>query len=341
MARAPQPRYGIAEWFGKDITRLTPEERQQFGQLAARQDEDGDLSAAPPCPFLATLIPAARCNKASGVCTIRRYAPGAGASGVPVEGDKMVSVCPSRFLQHVGEGQSLFSWIAEKMLDIQHPTVVKETPFLRKVTDAPRTGDAAEAEDEDDGKKAGRIDWIVVNPATLATGELEWCAVETQALYFSGDKMRPEFNAYAAAPSPVLFPVGKRRPDYRSSGPKRLSPQLDVKVPVLRNWGKKVVVVIDRFFFDNMNSLTDAYARARNDQERRDNSDVVWFVVDFDSEMRLRPSTVVFTTLESSRRALNATEPLSKADFTRELRTVIDDASRANKVFKASESEAP
>ena len=45
--------------------------------------------------------------------------------------------------------------------------------------------------------------------------------------------MRPEFDAYAVSPTPVLFPVGRRRPDYRSSGPKRLSPQRDVKVPVL------------------------------------------------------------------------------------------------------------
>ena len=48
-------------------------------------------------------------------------------------------------------------------------------------------------------------------------------------------------------------------------------------------------------------------------------------------------SAVVFTTLESSRRALNATEPLSKGDFTRNLKQVIDDSSRTNKVFKASE----
>lgn len=114
-------------------------------------------------------------------------------------------------------------------------------------------------------------------------------------------------------------------------------PQLDVKVPVLRNWGKKVVVVIDRFFYDNMNALADAYPRARNDQERRDNSDVVWFVVDCDDDLKMTASAVVFTTLESSRRALNATEPLSKGDFTRNLKQVIDDSSRTNKVFKASE----
>lgn len=342
MARAPAARYGIAEWFGNDITKMTPEERQTFGRLAVQQDETGDLSNAPACPFLSTLIPTAKCNKASGVCTIRKYSPGSESIGVPVAGDKIVTVCPLRFLQPVASGQSLFAWVAEKMLDIANPTVVKETPFLRKVLDASAATNAVDmdgenGEEDDEGKKAGRIDWILVNPATMDSGELEWCAVETQSLYFSGNKMRLEFDAYAEAPSPVLFPVGKRRPDYRSSGPKRLSPQLDVKVPVLRNWGKKVVVVIDRFFYDNMNALADAYSRARNDKERRDNSDVAWFVVDFDEDLHLRPAAVVFTTLESSRRALNATEPLSKADFTKELKAVIGDGSRTNKVFKASE----
>ncbi|BEN26837.1 NotI family restriction endonuclease [Serratia sp. CY48663] len=335
MARAPIPRYGIAEWFGNNITTMTPEERKRFGQLAADQDQTGDISNAPLCPFLSTLVPAARCNKASGVCSIRRFSPGLDGSGIPVANDKIVTVCPSRFLQPLDNGKSLFVWISEKMLDADNPTVVKETPFLRKVSDY-STGDNSDDE-EGEGKKAGRIDWILVNPATMNAGELEWCAVETQALYFSGDKMRPEFDAYAAAPSPVLFPVGRRRPDYRSSGPKRLSPQLDVKVPVLRNWGKKVVVVIDRYFYDNMNALADAYPRARNDQERRDNSDVAWFVVDYDDALNMTTSAVIFTTLESSRRALNATEPLNKADFTRNLKQVIDDRSRTNKVFKASE----
>nr|VFJ93783.1 MAG: Restriction endonuclease NotI [Candidatus Kentron sp. H]VFJ94498.1 MAG: Restriction endonuclease NotI [Candidatus Kentron sp. H]VFK00996.1 MAG: Restriction endonuclease NotI [Candidatus Kentron sp. H] len=174
----------------------------------------------------------------------------------------------------------------------------------------------------------------------MDASELEWCAVEIQALYFSGDKMCSEFEAYASAPSPVLFPNGRRRPDYRSSGPKRLAPQLDVKVPVLRNWGKRISIVIDRFFYDNMNTLVDAYPRARNDQERIDNSEVAWFIVDYDEAMKMKKSTVVFTTLESSRSALNATEPLSKVDFIRELRQVIDNPSRSNRVFKASEQAA-
>lgn len=335
MARAPLPRYGIAEWFGNDITTMTPEERQHFGRLAADQDQTGNISNAPICPFLSTMIPGARCNKASGVCSIRRFSFDPDGRGLEVPGDKVVTVCPSRFLNQLKDGKNLFSWISETMLEISNPTVIKETPFLRKVSDFVETG--INIEDEGEGKKAGRIDWILVNPATMDASELEWCAVETQALYFSGDKMRPEFDAYASSPTSVLFPVGRRRPDYRSSGPKRLSPQLDVKVPVLRNWGKKVVVVIDRFFYNNMNTLIDAYPRARNDRERRDNSDIVWFIVDYDDELNMIPSEVVFTTLESSRRALNATEPLSKTDFTNNLKRVIDDSSRSNKVFKASE----
>jgi len=36
MARPPIPRYGIAEWFGHDITAMTPAQRQHFGRLAVQ-----------------------------------------------------------------------------------------------------------------------------------------------------------------------------------------------------------------------------------------------------------------------------------------------------------------
>jgi hypothetical protein len=134
----------------------------------------------------------------------------------------------------------------------------------------------------------------------------------------------------------LLFPIGHRRPDYRSSGPKRLSPQLDVKVPVLGAWGKKVAVVIDRYFFDNMNRLDEVFTRG-NERARRDNAAIVWFIVDYDDSLHLRAGEVHYTTLESSRRALNATEPLAKVEFTENLKAVINNPQRANKVFRASE----
>src|SRR5690606_28139709 len=76
----------------------------------------------------------------------------------------------------------------------------------------------------DEGKKAGRIDWLLMDSATIGDADPKWCALETQAVYFSGDNMGAEFSAYLNAPRSVIFPVGFRRPDYRSSGPKRLAP---------------------------------------------------------------------------------------------------------------------
>ncbi|GGY79493.1 hypothetical protein GCM10011613_25440 [Cellvibrio zantedeschiae] len=338
--KSVSPRYGIAEWYGKDITSLTNHERQSLGLIAIKQEGGETQQAIPICPFLSNLIPGALCNKAGGVCSIRKIGTPDGTIGTIVPGDAVVTVCPSRFLQTLEDGATLFSWISEKMLDLANPTVVKETPFLRKISESQRDVETEldmQQEAVEEGKKAGRIDWILVDPKTISSPELSWCAVETQALYFSGGNMRVEFSAYASAPTEVLFPIGKRRPDYRSSGPKRLAPQLDVKVPVLRNWGKKVVVVIDRYFFANMNNLIDAYPRAKNEQEKRDNADVVWFVVDYAEDLKMKRYKVVYTSLESSRHALNATEPLSKTDFTNALRQVINSNNRQNKVFKASE----
>lgn len=324
------PRYGIADWYGHDLASLTPAQRQNLGRIAVAQAFEDNLDRAPPCPFLANLTPGARCNKAGGVCAIRRYRPDLGGQGLPMVGDRIVTLCPARFLQPLATGASLFQVIGDKMLGVTAPIVVKETPFLRKIGE----GDAARAAEH--GPKAGRIDWILVDPASLTAPELQWCAVETQSLYFSGTTMQKEFLAYAQAPGPLLYPVGKRRPDYRSSGPKRLLPQLAVKVPVLRNWGKKMVVIVDRYFLDNMNTLADAFPRAKNDVERRDNAEVAWVVVDYDAQLHLMLHAIHYTTLDASRHALNATDPLSKADFTRALKAVIANPARAHKVFTTS-----
>lgn len=94
-----------------------------------------------------------------------------------------------------------------------------------------------------------------------------------------------------------------------------------------------VTLCSDRYFADKMNGLVDAFPRAKDDAERRDNAEVVWFIVAYDADLRLILDRVVFSTLDDSRRALNAAEPFSKADFTRELRTAIADPGRGYKVF--------
>ncbi len=97
---------------------------------------------------------------------------------------------------------------------------------------------------------------------------MQWCAVEVQAVYFSGNKMSVEFDSLIASKGVAKMPVENRRPDYRSSGPKRLMPQLQIKVPTLRRWGKKMVVVVDASFFESMGEMATV--------NELSNSDIVW-----------------------------------------------------------------
>ena len=91
------------------------------------------------------------------------------------------------------------------------------------------------------------------------------------------------------------FPNQIRRPDYRSSGPKRLMPQLQIKVPTLRRWGKKMAVVVDKHFFESLGHMEEV--------EDLSNGDIAWFTVDFHVDdtgrsFRLVRDGVHITTLE-------------------------------------------
>lgn len=113
---------------------------------------------------------------------------------------------------------------------------------------------------------------------------------------------------YADAKTIPVFPDKVRRPDFRSSGPKRLMPQLQTKVPTLRRWGKKMAVVIDLPFLNSLGRLQPVRYVS--------NSDIVWFIVDYDTDNgALKIADSIPTTLESSVEALTAGIPLSLEDF--------------------------
>jgi len=84
--------------------------------------------------------------------------------------------------------------------------------------------------------------------------------------------MMQEFKASAQSGGVLEYPAGQRRPDWRSSGPQRLLPQLQTKVPTISRWGKKMAVIIDRLFFDQLTGL--------DRQNHLSNSEIVWFVMD-------------------------------------------------------------
>jgi hypothetical protein len=212
-----------------------------------------------------------------------------------------VITCPSRFL----EGDLVVRWVGEVLLGTSTPVVISELPFLMGEVEA-----AAEAEPD----AVGKIDKVLVNP----DGDvLKWCALEMQAVYFSGMSMENDFKVMRAWEGPgVPFPNVQRRPDFRSSGPKRLMPQLQIKVPTISRWGKKMAVVIDRAFWESLSEI----------RETKDlsNCEIVWFVVSFNEakngRFALRRNDVHYTTLHNAVEGLTGGTPMSLERFEREIR---------------------
>jgi hypothetical protein len=191
--------------------------------------------------------------------------------------------------------------VSEVILHDSTPRIIKEIGFLEKTW----------MDEKDD---VGRIDMVLVSSTTGNT--FSWCALEIQAVYFSGDSMNKEYNSIIKYKGETIpFPAGRRRPDYRSSGPKRLMPQLQTKVPTLRRWGKKMAVVVDRDFFNSLGPMDSV--------EDISNCDIAWFVVKFtenNNKAVLEPDFVRFTTLERAVEGLTGGTPVSLYEFESRIR---------------------
>jgi hypothetical protein len=296
------PRFGIGEWFGKSVTLMSGDERRAFAREVLKPKKQ---QAPQPCPFQATKS-GAMCSKAGGVCSLRlySYAPhpvNGRATGVPVTGvqGELRATCPYR----LHDGLEAFKWAGETILADNNPSLVGEVGFL----------EAGASTDSDGGDDVGRIDMVLVSRKTVVGAPMEWAALEIQAVYFSGDAMKGEFEAYSdEGVDWVIFPAGKRRPDYRSSGPKRLMPQLQIKVPTLRRWGKKMAVVVDRSFFDSIGEMDNV--------THISNADIAWFVVKFEEvpgshQMRMVRDEVRYTSLERSVEGLTGGKPVALPVF--------------------------
>jgi hypothetical protein len=241
-----------------------------------------------------------KCTKKGGVCSFRSYedAEGVATPILDAQADLRV-LCPRRF----EEDKTIFQWVGETVLGTPDPDIATEVGFLR-----------AEGGDAD----VGRIDMVLVNQEVYP-GALNWCALEIQAVYFSGRSMGEEFRSirnYDGDEPP--FPGQIRRPDYRSSGPKRLMPQLQIKVPTLRRWGKKMAVVIDKYFYESLGHMEEV--------EDLSNGDIAWFTVDFQEDENGRRFKLVrhgvhITTLERATEGLTGGSPVSLTEFEEGIRS--------------------
>jgi hypothetical protein len=167
-----------------------------------------------------------------------------------------------------------------------------------------------------ENEDVGRIDMVMVAPNTLP---LHWCAVELQAVYFSGGAMSKDFDVIRNhIGESVPLPGANRRPDFRSCGPKRLMPQLQTKVPTLRRWGRKMAVVVDRPFFDSLGPMDRV--------SHLSNADIIWFIVRFDEQPGANSASLVvddvrYTTLERAVEGLTSGIPTSLDDFETKIRS--------------------
>ncbi len=312
----PKRLYGIGEWYGRLYRCLDEAERKAL----LKPDP------MPDCPYFKhtpQLAPQAgvKCNKKGGVCSIRNFVAG------PAGGLKfgpITATCPNRFL----ENGLVVKTIGTTILGTDAPLVAKEVPFLKRsvasgVAGTAPVGDPTKKSwesDTDDSAKSkieyvGRIDLVCVHPNL---GDLNWCAVELQAVYFSGGEMSKDYAVIREHVGPgIPMPGAARRPDFRSSGPKRLMPQLQIKVPTLRRWGKKMVVVVDRPFFESlgeMDHVTDL-----------SNSDIVWVIVDYNedadrSSAKIAIHSLRYTTLERAVEGLTAGHPATLPNFEDKIR---------------------
>lgn len=293
MQQRVRRRFGIGEWYGQLLANMDFEQR---AALARNEQLPKANRQSQPCPFKGGV-----CTKIGGVCSLRLYQEDANTHmAVPVAGPDggLVTVCPHRFRQ---DGL-IFRWIGETLLGTNEPQIVGEIGFLEQI------------EGTDD---VGRIDNVLVHPDI---GTFRWCALEIQAVYFSGPGMLQEFRALGDATDAALpFPSAIRRPDFRSSGPKRLMPQLQIKVPALRRWGKKMVVVVDRKFFEALGAMDNVPDVS--------NADIAWFVVDYEEQERralLRPAFHRLTTLERAVEGLTGGRPVSLETFERRIREKLE-----------------
>jgi len=159
-------------------------------------------------------------------------------------------------------------------------------------------------------KKIGKVDFLL---AHVEDGEaIDFAALEVQAVYISGASIRPAFNRYIKTGK--LKDDGKRRPDFRSSAQKRLMPQLALKVPIFRRWGKRFFVATDSMFFSELPSMR---------PQSSGNAEVTWLTYDIERQPHggyaMQSPNVVHTLWDDVAAALREGEAPEKSEILAQL----------------------
>lgn len=176
-----------------------------------------------------------QCRFRIGPCTKSSKTDPIGICSVS-DGKEAASLCPVRFL----EDGRIFRDAARIAFGETASFAIFPEIRILQVPDSKKPGNL---------KKIGKVDFVLgsVEAGTVT----DFCAVEVQAAYFSGTETRTALKYFVENRNFGTLDIF-RRPDFRSSAQKRLIPQLQLKVPVFRRWGKKFFVVVDTQFFRSL-----------------------------------------------------------------------------------------
>lgn len=232
-----------------------------------------------------------KANNPLGVCSI-------------LDGENVVITCPVRFREN---------WlIAEDAASFFFPRGAKWTTLTEV-----RLKDVYE-------KSAGNIDVVLCSYDDRGR-VTDFGALEIQAVYISGNIRNP-FEYYMENPKDRgrMDWSGRRnypKPDYLSSSRKRLAPQLIFKGGILKAWGKKTAVALNRGFFETLPSL---------EQVAPADADIAWFVYDLEKDIaedtyHLKRLSPVYTEFDDSLRKITRSEPGKITDFIELLQKKVDD----------------
>jgi Restriction endonuclease NotI len=175
------------------------------------------------------------------------------------------------------------------------------------------------------GNRVGNIDVVVVR---LEQGKIvDYGALEIQGTYISGNVTKP-FRQYmqnqVANAEMTWTNKGAPRADYLSSSRKRLAPQLRYKGYILNRWGRKLAVVVDRPFFNELRRITPFEMLLDSA-----NAEIAWFVYELQRQSPEAPYELtlvgtVFSDFAKTLERINTPIVGNEQDFVRKLQTRLE-----------------
>jgi Restriction endonuclease NotI len=306
--RSTRDKWGPSEWFGVSVFDVDDPTRLSIANDAKKPFKLANRE----CPFQTALTGKRKvCSKAGGICSMQQYTASAATGHITPTGIQ-VAICPHRIIS-----KQVLNDIVPRVIGAGVQAVlVKEVPYSVSLVKSRSSGKPA---------AAGRIDWLLVDK----TNPANFFAVETQSVYMSGKSQDNLFNSFIQSGGAIVMPPDHRQPDYKSSVPKRLAPQLASKAKHLSATSRKTVVIVDEFVYQNIHKLRevdvpDAFLTdpVRAEAHKLNGCEVIFAIVSI-ANSQLMVTRFLYCSIAAATDALNAVSAMSKVDFELVVKNIV------------------